>query len=558
MFESILLGNEDNESKEIMGSLLATNAMQGLHWIDWGIIALYAASTICLGWYYSRRQKSTQEYFVGSGNMNPILIGISLFATLLSTISYLSMSGEALGKGPMYLTSIFAMPLIYVIVAYGLLPVYMRHRVTSAYELLEVKLGLSIRMLGAVMFVTLRLVWMSLLVFLTAKAMTIMLGIPEKDKAEWIPTIVLVTGFVAVVYTSLGGIRAVVITDLMQTILLFGGAVLVIVMVTVDFGGFSWFPTTWQENWDRQPFFPDSPKTRVTVIGTIFTVLTWSVCTAGGDQTAVQRFMATRDAKAARRAYATNMIVGLVVSLTLALVGFALLAYFQTHPNALPSGWNLKQNADDMFPRYIAYHLPIGISGLVVAALFAAAMSSIDSGVNSITAVVMTDFLDRFGLRPKTDRAHVWIAQILAFSIGAIVVIGSSYVGIVKGNITAVTQKTTNLLVTPIFALFFFALFVPFARPKGVWVGAMCGTATAALLAFSGPIIQWLAVNYGVDPATFGTEWILRKNQETGLMERGIVDPVSFQWIGPVALIVNLVTGTVVSFLVSRSSSSRG
>jgi SSS family solute:Na+ symporter len=437
----------------------------------------------------------------------------------------------------------------------------MRHRVTSAYELLEVKLGLSVRMLGAVMFVTLRLVWMSLLVFLTAKAMTIMLGIPEKDKAEWIPTIVLVTGFVAVVYSSLGGIRAVVITDLMQTILLFGGAVLVIVMVTVDFEGFGWFPTTWQDNWDTQPFFPASPKTRVSVIGTILVGLTWTVCTAGGDQTAVQRFMATRDTKAARRAYATNMIVGLTVSITLVMVGFSLLAYFQAHPEVLPLGWDLKGNADDMFPRYIAYHLPIGVSGLVVAAMFAAAMSSIDSGVNSITAVVMTDFLDRFGLRPKTERSHVRIAQILAFSIGAIVVIGSSYVGLVKGNITAVTQKTTNLLVTPIFALFFFALFVPFARPKGVWVGAVFGTATAFLLAFSGPIVQWLVVNHGVDPATFGTEWVLSKNQETGLMERGIVDPVSFQWIGPVALFVNLLIGSAVSLLVSssnsRSSSSR-
>jgi len=234
------------------------------------------------------------------------------------------------------------------------------------------------------------------------------------------------------------------------------------------------------------------------------------------------------------------------------MVGFSLLAYFQAHPEVLPDNWDLKQNADDMFPRYIAYHLPIGVSGLVVAAMFAAAMSSIDSGVNSITAVVMTDFLDRFGLRPKTDRSHVRIAQILAFSIGAIVVVGSSYVGLVKGNITAVTQKTTNLLVTPIFALFFFALFVPFARPKGVWVGAVCGIATASLLAFSGPIVQWLVINYGVDPATFGTEWVLRKNQETGVMEDMIVDPVSFQWIGPVALCVNLLAGTLVSRLLCR------
>jgi len=169
----------------------------------------------------------------------------------------------------------------------------------------------------------------------------------------------------------------VVITDLLQSVLLLAGALLVLVMVTIDFEGFGWFPTTWQENWDKQPIFPTELKTRVTVLGTIFTGFTWSVCTAGGDQTAVQRFMATIDAKAARKAYATNLLVGLTVGITLALVGFALLAYFQAHPEVLPKTWTLKDNSDDMFPRYIAYHLPVGVSGLVVAAMFAAAMSSV-------------------------------------------------------------------------------------------------------------------------------------------------------------------------------------
>ena len=143
---------------------------------------------------------------------------------------------------------ILAYPIVYVIVAYGLLPVYMKQRVTSAYELLESQLGLSIRLLGASLFLLLRLVWMTLLVYLAAKALTVMMGVD----ATWIPWIVLVTGFVSVVYTSLGGLQAVVITDLMQTILLFGGAVLVILNVSWDLGGFGWFPTTWQPHWDAR------------------------------------------------------------------------------------------------------------------------------------------------------------------------------------------------------------------------------------------------------------------------------------------------------------------
>lgn len=492
----------------------------GLALIDWAIIVAYASGTILLGWYYSRRQSSTQEYFVGSGNMNPILVGVSLFATLLSTISYLSMPGESLGKGPVGMTTMLALPLVYLVVAYGLLPVYMKQKVTSAYELLEDRLGLSVRLLGAFLFVTLRLIWMSLLVFLTAKAMVIMLGLGD----NYIPVVALVTGLVAVVYTSLGGLRAVIITDLMQTILLFGGALLVLGMITFDLGGFGWFPTEWNDGWDTQPVLPESLSTRVSFLGAVTSFLVWYVCTAGGDQTSVQRFMATSDLKAARRAFGIQLIVSVIVGVTLGLVGFALLGYFEAHPDMVPAGKSLKADADKMFPHFIAYQLPVGVSGLVVAAMFAAAMSSIDSGVNSITAVVMTDFFDRLkGKSEGSERKHMNTARWLAFGIGAVAVIGSAAMDWVPGNITSVTNKTSNLLTTPIFGLFFFALFVPFASPVGTWIGCFFGTLTAVLVAFSGPF-------FGMVP---GTE----------------LDPISFQWISPMAIAVNIVTGCIGSLI---------
>lgn len=493
----------------------------GLHAVDWLILVLYGAATLGIGWYYGRERQSTRDYFIGGGAMNPLLIGISLFATLLSTISYRSMPGEAIGKGPVYLVALAGFPLVYWIVGYVLLPVYMKQRVTSAYELLEQRLGLSVRLLGASLFVALRLVWMSLLVYLTADAMAIMLGVPPDDRDDWIPLIVLVTGFVAVVYTSLGGLRAVVITDLLQTILLYGGALLVIATVTWRLGGLGWLPTTWQDHWDTQPLFPDSFGTRASVLGTIVSMTVWYVATAAGDQTCVQRFMATTDARAARRSYATQLVAGAVVTTTLFLVGFALLGYFQQQPERLHGDLNLVEHADDLFPHYIAFHLPPVVSGLVAAALFAAAMSSIDSGVNSIAAVVQSDFVDRLWRRPQSESEKFRRARRLAFAIGAIVVVGSSQMGLVPGNITAVTSKTSNLLTVPIFCLFYFALFVPSATPLGVWVGAFCGTAAAVLVAFCGPI-------FGTDPATSA-------------------DPISFQWIAPAALVVNVTVGLIVS-----------
>ena len=488
---------------------------KGLTAIDWIIVAVYAGSTIFLGWWFGRKQKDTSEYFVGSGAMNPLLIGVSLFATLLSTISYMSFPGETLGKGPVYMTNMLAYPIIFFLVGYVLLPVYMKQKVTSAYELLEDKLGVSARMLGAGMFLVLRLFWMSLLVYLTAKAIAIMIGVDEK----FIPLIVLITGAFAITYTSLGGLKAVVITDLMQTILLYGGACLVIGTVTYKMGGFGWFPTEWQTDiWDSQPIFSLDPSTRVTVVGSILSVLIWYTCTSGGDQVSIQRFMATKDAATARKAIGMQLIVGAVVGITLGFVGFALLGYFQANPQLLPEGMTLNENADKIFPHFIAFHLPPVVSGLVVAGLFAAAMSSIDSGVNSITAVVMTDVLDRFGRKPETERKHVLFARILAVVIGVVVVLCSALMEHVPGNITAVTNKTVNLLTVPIFLLFFFALFVPFANAPGVWIGVLCSVTVASLIAFSGPI--------------FGTN-------EAGL------DPVSFQWISPAALLVGIGVGTL-------------
>ncbi len=502
--------------------------------VDWIIVFVYAVSTIGLGWYFGRQQKSAKEYFIGSGKMNPTLIGVSLFATLLSTITYLALPGETLGKGPVYLANYIVYPLIFLVLAYVVLPVYMRQKkVTSAYELLEEKLGVSVRMLGVVMFLMLRLVWMSLLVFMTAKAITLII-----DAKDWaftihtgigsfafgsIPLIILFTGIFAVFYTSLGGLRAVVITDLLQTLLLYGGAVMVIGTVTWKMGGFGWFPTEWQGDiWESQPLFSFDSSTRVTMVGTLLSVFLWMVCTAAGDQVSVQRYMATENAATARRAMTTWLIVGTIVGMTLGLVGFALLGYFQANPDLLKEGLTLKKNSDEIFAHFIGQHLPPVVTGLVVSGLFAAAMSSIDSGVNSITAVVMADFQGRFGRKPESDEQQIKFSRKMAVIIGAIVVSISPMVEFVPGNFLAVTQKTVNLLTVPIFLLFLFALFVPFANAKGVWLGTIASVTVAVLIAFGGQI-------FGQIPGPDGKP----------------IDPVSFQWISPAALMVGVVVGLI-------------
>ncbi len=222
------------------------------------------------------------------------------------------------------------------------------------------------------------------------------------------------------------------------------------------------------------------------------------------------------------------VLIGVSLFATLLrMVGFALLGYYQANPHLIPSGMDLKTDADKIFPNFIAFHLPPIVSGLVVSGLFAASMSSLNSGINSITAVVMTDFLDRFRHRPVTEREHVLYARILAFGIGSIVVMASSLIKYVPGNITEITTKISGLLTVPIFCLFYFALFFKRSSPAGVWIGAICGVATSILIAFAQPIFH-------LDH-----------------------DPVSFQWMGSTALAVNIVVGILASLLLPATPKSQ-
>lgn len=501
----------------------------GLDWIDGTVIGLYSCLVLGIGWYHGRRQKSTDEYFVGNRAMSPSLIGISMFATLLSTITYLALPGEYVAKGPVYGFELLGIVAAYFVVGYWIIPVYMRRRVTSAYELIEDKLGLGFRLCAATIFLVIRLAWMSLLIYMASKAILAMLGL----ETTWLPAVVFTSGGVAILYASIGGMRAVVITDLLQSLLLFGGAALVVATITLDFGGFGWFPTSWQEHWDTQPLFSLDPNVRVTAFGTILGALLWWMCTSAGDQTAVQRFMATGSEKAARRSFLVNSIAGGAVAVMLALVGFSLMGYFQAHPEQLPGGETFSSAADDLFPHYIASQLPSGISGLLLVALFAAAMSSVDSGVNSISAVVLTDFVGRLRKRPISPRRQMLVTRLLAIGIGLIVVLTSSFlIPHVPGNFVALANRITNLLISPLFLIFFMALFVPFSTRAGTIAAVVASMLTAVTVAYWEPLIGWL----GVEPEFFKA--------------------ISFQWIQPCALTAGIAVGCSV-ILLQRAASRK-
>ena len=486
--------------------------------IDWLVVIIYALVLIGIGLYYARRQTTTEEYFVGGRTVSPFLVGISLYATLFSTLSYIGVPGEIIQNGPILIAlGAAAAPLIYIIVGYGVIPMLMKLPVTSAYELLETRLGFRVRLLGSALFVITRLLWMAIMLHITSFVLVKIMG--------WDPAMVtplaIIAGVLTAIYTVTGGIRAVVVSDVVQFFVLLTGAIFTLIFITISMGGVdAWWPTEWASHWQAQPFFSVDPDVRITMVGTFIGAIIWWVCTSASDQMAIQRYLSTRDAKSARHAFLHNTIGSIVVTTILCFVGFSVLAFYQANPGAIPADITLETKGDVFFPLYVSQFLPTGIPGLVLAGLLAAAMSSLSSGINSTVTVISKDFIDPFRKEAHTDAHQVKVVRYIAAGIGLAAIAGSQLAGIIPGNLIEVGGKTINLLVCPLFGLFFLALFVKFATPFGAIMGAIYSITGATLIGY------WEVLIGG--------------------------DPVSFQWIAPVSLLITVICGPLFSLLPTR------
>jgi SSS family solute:Na+ symporter len=451
-----------------------------LHGLDWIVITLYGIGMIMIGWYFSRKVKNTEDYLLGGRKMNSFTVGLSLFITMLSSLSFLSYPGEMIKNGPVVFVAMLIFPLIYYIVGWFLIPHFMEMRVSSAYELLEVRLGLRVRMLATFFFLTLRFFWMATIIYATINtALIAVIDIPQ----SYTTYIGILLMLVTILYTTIGGYKAVIATDAIQSIILWAGAILAVVFVMADFGSFTaWLPDHYLEHW--APFkWGVNLRERTTIGNTMIFLVTWYMCTNGSDQMAVQRYLSTKDIHAARRSFGISLIVTFWVKIFLALVGLAMIAYFTKNPHFLGYGQTLTDQADKLLPKFILIGLPVGISGLVVSGILAAAMSSLSSGLYSSSSVINEDILKRI-MPGWVSGNPLKAVKKISFFVGIVAIFLSLLVGNVEGNLLDVVIKVVNLFVAPLFVLFFMAIFIPFATPNGTVAGGLISVAMAVAVAF--------------------------------------------------------------------------
>ena len=477
--------------------------------LDWLVVIVYGVGMLLVGWWYSR-VRNVEDYLLGGRAMNPLAVGISLYATLMSTLTYLAVPGEMIQHGPMILSGVLSYPFVYLVIGKHMIPFIMKLKVVSAYEILERRFGLSVRLAGSLIFLGLRVFWMSLIVHATADVILVPLMGLDPSATPWVCAVMAI---VTIIYTSMGGLQAVVFIDVLQTSIMLAGAILSLAIITYRVGGMdAWWPHTWAAHWDEPSLF-FTPGSRVSVGMVILSSFIWYTCTAGSDQLAIQRYLATRDAPSARRMFGYSLLCDLFVSTLLAALGLALFAYFTLHPEMLADGDTITGNADRLLPQFIVRVLPAGIAGLVVAGILSAAMDSLSSGLNSASSVITEDWLDRFRRIQLPESGEIRQAKLVCWFLGLVVVILSLLAGFVSGNLLEMCYKFVNLLTTPLFILFFMAMFIPWATTFGTW---------AALLAT-------LSVAIGV--AYF--EWF-------GL---------SFLWIMPVSLVAGILVGCIASLV---------
>lgn len=456
--------------------------------LDWIVIALYLAGTVALGLWYGGRQSDTEDYFTGGGKMagpfQSVLVGLSIAATLFSGISFLAYPSIVFQHGLAVAVGLMSFPLCWVFMRFFLIRRYLAEASVEPYRLIEQRFGVGVRSTAAAMFLMLRVGWMSALIYAPTIAI---LG--AADLADhWFWVIALTIGLSSTVYTTLGGIRGVIVTDALQFVVIFGALLLVVGVICFR------LPVTMAEAVDQldangqlQVFKWSADFTEPFTVWSVIIGLTVANLAAYlADQMSLQRYLSCGDTDAANRSFTINIVGATVVVTLLIATGLGLSLWYAYAPDAIAG-----LEPDQVFPRFVAAQLPAGVTGLVLAAVLAATMSSMTSGINTLSATVTLDFRARFG-SPMTDAQQLRFAKLTSLGVGLLATLLAGLVGQL-GDIFGIAQTLLGVFLGPLLACILLTLLRVPARPGAVIAAMLLGCVAGWAVAFSDAYSLWVA-----------------------------------------------------------------
>lgn len=398
------------------GTAVTTAQLQSrkhlLTWLDWIMIVVYLVAMVGIGLYFYLREKrsSTENFFVGNRTIPFWAAGLSLYAVNTSSISFIAIPAKAFESNWQYLTNNLIAVIGLMFVAVWVVPLLRRLDLMSTFSYLETRFHPAIRMIASALAIVMQIgSRMSVILFLPALAIATITGI----SVVW--SVLLMGGF-TIVYTAMGGMKAVIWTDVVQVIVKMGGAVFAIgfIVWSLDQGVVGFLADAMAE--DKMKLFDFSfDLTKATVWGFIFLVLFEVVLTFPKDQVLMQRVLSTKSDKEAGRsiwAFALIMIPG---GFVFYMIGTALFLYYKANPERM----NPLLPIDATFPLFIAAELPMGVTGLIIAGILAAAMATLSGIMNSVATLISVDFYDRFA-KQKSQKKAVFFAEMMTIVVGLV------------------------------------------------------------------------------------------------------------------------------------------
>jgi SSS family transporter len=444
-------------------SAVPIQTREAIGWIDLSTIGLYLALMIGVGIFFSFRNKNADDFFRGGQRVPWFVAGLSIFATMLSSITFIAIPAKAFMTDWVYFWVNMCAVALAPIVIWFFLPFFRRIDATSAYEYLEKRFNRLVRLFASASFIIFQIGRMAVVMYLPALALAAITPLTEIQ-------CILVMGVLSIIYCTMGGLEAVVWTDTIQTFVLLGGAFLslVLILLRLDGGFQSFWATAMAEdkfhlvNWDFSATSMATTALWVVVLGG----LGQNLVPYSSDMAVVQRYMSVPSYQDARRSIWTNVVAVIPASLLFFGVGTGLFVFYKHYPGELdPTFKN-----DAIFPLFIARELPTGIAGLVVAGVFAAAQSTISTSMNSTATAFVTDFIRPFRLL-KSERGYLRLGRMMTFLFGVL--------GVVLALLFASSdiKSLWDMLGGAMCGLFCLGIFTTRANGYGAVIGAMCGAA---------------------------------------------------------------------------------
>lgn len=452
---------------------------------DWLLLAFYLAGMVLIGIFFSRRQTSTGEFFLGGRRFTSLAVSLSVLGTSLSAITFLGVPGFVVQRDWSTLfASLMGFPAA-LIVAWLFVPFFYNLGLTSTYDYLQRRFDTRVAALGGVLFLLLRGVLAGVAIYAPSLALCAVTG--------WNLTLcIVVSGLMTIVYTALGGISAVIWTEIVQVVVLFVGAILVLFQLAQQLPGSA---TDWvaQAAAARKFNLFDFRLSAVelTFWGSVIGGLFYSIAFYGVDQVMVQRYLASSSLRQARKSLCLQAAYLVPSILVFFVMGTMLYLFVEQNRSLFPE----TLTGDQILPYYIVRFLPAGLPGLLVAAIYAAAMSTLSGVLNSLATISVNDFYKRFWNPNETEGHYVRMSRRLTMAWGTLAILTALGVGHIDPSVWMQSIKAGGLLMGPMLGMFLLGMLTERSTPAAAFWGCLIGVAASLAAGWTSSLqLFWLTL----------------------------------------------------------------